>query len=259
MREQQQIDLLNRRTTISNRLLASSVLVLTCYILSVVYIPDLTGASKPVMIPAAANISGYDITFDSGNDCVCGMLYLSENKCFLKAVIKCGYDEPFKKLKEIVIAELRMHWPLASLVHYYYDESRTTYCAFESNKYRPDFIDTKVIIRGFISLAILPIVYFIWYAVSYIIETRRLIFLALAEEESDDNISIAVSLPSRPYDAVIDALWTCVICLESNTANNENIIVLKCNHKFHKKCLDTWITTKRTNLTCPCCRQNIIT
>ena len=46
----------------------------------------------------------------------------------------------------------------------------------------------------------------------------------------------------------------CLICLE--TYNNTDIIeITKCDHKFHKSCLDHWLSIK-TN--CPCCKYNLM-
>jgi len=46
----------------------------------------------------------------------------------------------------------------------------------------------------------------------------------------------------------------CSICLEEYSKNNK-IMILNCNHTFHKSCLELWI---KDNNTCPICRENII-
>ena len=46
----------------------------------------------------------------------------------------------------------------------------------------------------------------------------------------------------------------CSICLERYD-KNDKIMNLKCNHKFHKDCLNEWL---QNNNTCPQCRENII-
>jgi hypothetical protein len=49
----------------------------------------------------------------------------------------------------------------------------------------------------------------------------------------------------------------CSICL-SNENRDDNIIETKCNHRFHKNCIHTWINTHNHNYqTCPICRGNI--
>ena len=46
----------------------------------------------------------------------------------------------------------------------------------------------------------------------------------------------------------------CSICLET-FKEDENIIQLKCNHIFHNKCLETWLS--HYNNKCPTCRMEI--
>ena len=65
-------------------------------------------------------------------------------------------------------------------------------------------------------------------------------------------------------------LLKCSICLEplkqlskwdklhlgySTTSYCTNFTTLSCNHKFHTKCIITWLSKKDT---CPICRNNII-
>lgn len=45
----------------------------------------------------------------------------------------------------------------------------------------------------------------------------------------------------------------CVICFEK-FIDNDNIILLKCNHIYHQACISSWI---KINNTCPTCRENI--
>ena len=44
----------------------------------------------------------------------------------------------------------------------------------------------------------------------------------------------------------------CSICLEST---KKEIITLKCNHSFHKNCIQKWFKTDSVNLSCPLCRR----
>ena len=50
----------------------------------------------------------------------------------------------------------------------------------------------------------------------------------------------------------------CSICLEElfpeDVENSNQVIELKCNHMFHKECLDPWI---KTNKNCPLCKNNV--
>ena len=48
--------------------------------------------------------------------------------------------------------------------------------------------------------------------------------------------------------------FNCTICC--NGTNNKSIVkTTKCNHQFHKKCLDLWLSGQQT---CPLCRTNLI-
>lgn len=44
----------------------------------------------------------------------------------------------------------------------------------------------------------------------------------------------------------------CNICYEGN-----NLIKTKCNHHFHKQCLEKWYTNHESGHVCPCCRTDI--
>ena len=49
---------------------------------------------------------------------------------------------------------------------------------------------------------------------------------------------------------------TCSICLDElySDENQDEIIQIRCNHMFHKKCLDEWIRQKKT---CPLCKVEL--
>ncbi|AES89593.2 zinc finger, C3HC4 type (RING finger) protein [Medicago truncatula] len=48
----------------------------------------------------------------------------------------------------------------------------------------------------------------------------------------------------------------CAVCL-CTMKEREEIRVLKCEHVFHKDCLDTWYSFKYNNTTCPLCRVSV--
>ncbi|CAI8590558.1 unnamed protein product [Vicia faba] len=48
----------------------------------------------------------------------------------------------------------------------------------------------------------------------------------------------------------------CAVCL-SKVKEKEEISELQCKHVFHKDCLETWISFKCYNTTCPICRVSV--
>ena len=48
-------------------------------------------------------------------------------------------------------------------------------------------------------------------------------------------------------------IFECPICLDYFEIN-DNIRILKCNHKFHKDCIDLWFDKQ---LNCPMCKSNL--
>ncbi len=48
----------------------------------------------------------------------------------------------------------------------------------------------------------------------------------------------------------------CSVCLDrGGSADTEETLTLKCNHKFHKRCLLGWFAV---NAVCPCCRMQAV-
>jgi hypothetical protein len=47
----------------------------------------------------------------------------------------------------------------------------------------------------------------------------------------------------------------CTVCLDEYEEGDE-IRELECEHAFHKKCIDEWLTTKRA--CCPCCKHSLV-
>lgn len=48
----------------------------------------------------------------------------------------------------------------------------------------------------------------------------------------------------------------CAICI-NKIESNEYIRKLKCNHLFHKKCVDNWLKKNIENANCPMCRSKV--
>ncbi|KAG6430806.1 hypothetical protein SASPL_108879 [Salvia splendens] len=50
------------------------------------------------------------------------------------------------------------------------------------------------------------------------------------------------------------SLEECVVCLDEIKASPENLMKLRCGHRFHTHCLLPWL---EANAHCPCCRMEI--
>lgn len=61
------------------------------------------------------------------------------------------------------------------------------------------------------------------------------------------------TLTTRRISTEKDCTERCVICL-SNFELNEELRELKCNHKFHVKCIDEWLMNSTL---CPVCRADV--
>lgn len=59
-----------------------------------------------------------------------------------------------------------------------------------------------------------------------------------------------VNLISEPQNRVIREPITCSICLDN--ISNSDVKELRCNHKFHRNCINIWL---QDNNTCPLCRR----
>ena len=57
---------------------------------------------------------------------------------------------------------------------------------------------------------------------------------------------------SQSQDEEVD----CAVCL-CKVKEKEEIRVLKCEHVFHKDCLNTWFSFKYNNTSCPLCRVSV--
>jgi len=48
---------------------------------------------------------------------------------------------------------------------------------------------------------------------------------------------------------------SCLICMENYKVSEFKRTLPKCNHAFHKKCIDKWL---KKNCTCPVCSDNLL-
>ena len=46
----------------------------------------------------------------------------------------------------------------------------------------------------------------------------------------------------------------CAICLEPMQHNIQPLLILRCNHKYHDKCIREWFKAKKSNK-CPICNN----
>jgi hypothetical protein len=49
------------------------------------------------------------------------------------------------------------------------------------------------------------------------------------------------------------SIYACAVCME-DYKEQEALLVLPCNHQFHRKCVRTWLQISKT---CPTCRTSI--
>lgn len=58
----------------------------------------------------------------------------------------------------------------------------------------------------------------------------------------------------KENDPILDD--KCSICIDNYKINEYKRILGKCNHSFHKKCVDKWFKKNKDNMNCPICRTN---
>ncbi len=57
-------------------------------------------------------------------------------------------------------------------------------------------------------------------------------------------------------DNLIKNNESCSICSDSFQAKQYKRQLSKCNHQFHKKCIDKWFCTNVEKMNCPICRED---
>mgnify|MGYP003995226079 CR=1 FL=1 len=63
-----------------------------------------------------------------------------------------------------------------------------------------------------------------------------------------ENIELFEIVVTQPKERIDD----CVICYQNY--GKEKVGILKCNHKFHQKCIEKWLHVSK-NKDCPLCRS----
>ncbi len=49
--------------------------------------------------------------------------------------------------------------------------------------------------------------------------------------------------------------FTCIICYDEENNLINDVVKLKCNHKYHLECINKWLKIKNV---CPLCKENIL-
>ena len=70
-------------------------------------------------------------------------------------------------------------------------------------------------------------------------------------KEINEKVSKAIKIKSD--DILLKT--SCLICMEDYKENEYKRILPKCNHIYHKKCIDKWL---KKNATCPVCRTKLL-
>lgn len=60
----------------------------------------------------------------------------------------------------------------------------------------------------------------------------------------------------KNMDPLIVNKESCNICFSDYQSGEYKRILNKCQHTFHKKCIDKWLKKNSDNMTCPICRTN---
>jgi hypothetical protein len=87
-------------------------------------------------------------------------------------------------------------------------------------------------------------------------ERRQTIFLDILYSENTKKYENLVQDTLKQCCAVEknEIKGDCSICLEELVFSENNLIKLDCNHYFHEKCIEKWITDKNS---CPLCRFKV--
>ena len=74
------------------------------------------------------------------------------------------------------------------------------------------------------------------------------VIIALDEKEFEDNIELINLSDNLEFKE-------CLVCLEDFNENDKELVKIKCNHIFHKNCINKWLCYE--NNKCPVCRIEI--
>ena len=99
-----------------------------------------------------------------------------------------------------------------------------------------------------------PVFLFIGVSTLFGFYLCSIFFDIIKKKYKDYKIEKILLLPINIEDIVDIKENKCSICLEEYNINKD-IIKLKCNHEYHKKCIKEWL---KVNNNCPQCRGDII-
>lgn len=92
----------------------------------------------------------------------------------------------------------------------------------------------------------------LYLLIKWLIERRRVRRIVSRRRLSEKQLK---KIPTKKFKKG-DAYEICAICLE-DYEENEKLRILPCNHAYHTKCVDPWLTKSRKS--CPVCKRKILT
>jgi len=128
------------------------------------------------------------------------------------------------------------------------DNMNVTEVAYDNRYNGYNEIFTSVLLISFMTGAFIYIGNYTYLKLVNFFNRRYNIDNSLTENINVDKLDSVVVLNNLPENE-------CCICLDKYK-ENDILIKLKCNHMFHKECLEPWF--KKSNRSCPLCRYKII-
>lgn len=197
------------------------------------------------------------------------------------AVSKCHYTIQFihKKTKAICIAAVQKEGSVLSYIDYNIQDEEICYEAVKKSGYAIQYVNPPLINEDLCILAVTKCP----NAIEYINKKTKAICIAavkknglllqfISVDEQDEEICyeaikqdksarrFAVYTRYDKFDVSIfnDSAYQqnndCPICL-NKYINNDKLVMTKCKHQFHIRCINIWL---KDNITCPLCRYLLI-
>jgi hypothetical protein len=122
------------------------------------------------------------------------------------------------------------------------------------------YVIGNVIIRNIIRICIMIELYNTYNEICNMIDLYNIndvpnlgLFGPLDEYEEPSNPILDINQYSIQIEHILDK---CSICYIEYNKDDDIRKLLVCDHNYHIKCINTWIT-EYNNITCPLCRKNI--